>query len=92
MSTTSMYGYARHILATIFRVIFALSVSLLKYETFCILERFMNTFPCSSSAVILPENRTVLLPIGTHLHRRSHPYHAPSRVEGKIYRTCAVTV
>jgi len=45
MSTSSMYEYVRHILATIFRIIFALSVLLLKYETFCILERFMNTFP-----------------------------------------------
>ena len=87
-----MCEYVRHILATIFRIIFALSVALLKYETFCILERFMNTFPYSSFAVILRENRTVLLPIGTHLHRRSHPYHAPSRVRGKIYGTYTVTV
>jgi len=92
MSTTSTYEYVRHILATIFRIIFALSVSLLKYETFCILERFMNTFSYSSFAVILTENRTVFLPIGTHLYRRSHPYHAPSRVGGKIYRTYTVTM
>jgi len=47
MSTTSIYEYVRHILAIIFRIMFALSVSLLKYETFRILERFMNTFPYS---------------------------------------------
>jgi hypothetical protein len=92
MSTTSMYEYVRHILDTIFSIIFALSVSLLKYETFCILERFMNTFPYSSFAVILTENRTVLLPIGTRLHGRSHPYHAPGRVGGEIYRTYTVTM
>lgn len=55
-------------------------------------ERFVYTYSNSSSAVILTGNRTVFLSIGIHLQRRSHPNHALCRVEGKIYRTCAVTV
>jgi hypothetical protein len=52
----------------------------------------MNIYSNPSSAVILTGNKTVFLSIGTHLQRRSHPNHALRRVEGKIYRTCAVIV